>query len=106
VVVQNVDSVPVAFQSDTLDSLGFRGASFLSSPFDDTMYVITFAQIKELGRHRVTLYRVNQEYVDLYDYRTQDSRNLNEPKTNVVNGLGIFTAVNCDSIFFYAKAQQ
>jgi Domain of unknown function (DUF4249) len=101
-VVQNVDSAPVALNQDTLM---FRGSRFLSSPFKDTSYVVSFAQIKMLGRHKITLYRVNQEYVDLYDNRTQSSQNLNEPKTNIMNGLGIFTAVNCDSIFFYAAAE-
>ncbi len=100
VVVENVDSTPVDLQTDTSF---FNGPRFLSRPFKGTNYIISFAQIKQLGRHKVTLYRVNQEYVDLYDYQKQDSRNLNEPKTNVVNGLGIFTAVNCDSVFFYAS---
>jgi len=103
VVVQNVDSAPVALSADTLR---FRGSRFLSSPAKDTDYVITFAQINALGRHRVTLYHVNQEYADLYNRQTQDSRDLVEPATNVVNGLGIFTAVNCDSVFFYAVAGQ
>jgi hypothetical protein len=59
--------------------------------------MITF---KQYGRHRAKIYRVNQEYADLYESREQDSRNLNEPLTNVKNGLGVFTAVTCDSIFF------
>jgi len=48
------------------------------------------------------LYRVNQEYVDLYKSRDQDSRNLNEPLTNIENGLGIFSAFANDSVYFYA----
>jgi hypothetical protein len=103
VVVENVDSTPVDLQTDTFF---FNGPRFLSRPFKGNEYLISFMQIKQLGRHKVTLYRVNQEYVDLYDNRNQDSRNLNEPKTNVVNGLGIFTAVNCDSVFFYASPKQ
>jgi len=51
----------------------------------------------------VQVFRVNQEYVDLFENIDQDSRNLNEPPTNIANGLGIFTAFNSDSIFFEVK---
>ena len=37
-----------------------------------------------LGKHRVKVCRVNQEYADLYQSRNQDSRDLNEPLTNIV----------------------
>jgi len=58
-----------------------------------------------LGKHRVKVYRVNQEYADLYQSRNQDSRDLNEPLTNIVNGLGVFSAFNSDSVFFELKQQ-
>jgi len=50
----------------------------------------------------VSVYRVNQEYADLYEGRRQDSRDLNEPSTNIENGLGVFSAFNSDSTFFEA----
>jgi hypothetical protein len=101
VVIENVDPHPVEIQSDTFK---FQGMRFLSTPFTADFYTVTSMQIKQYGRHKITLYQVNQEYADLYENRTQDSRNLTEPKTNVHNGLGIFTAVNCDSVFFEVKA--
>lgn len=58
--------------------------------------------ITHYGLHRVRVYRVNQEYADLYDTRQQDSRDLNEPLTNIVNGLGIFSAFNSNEIYFTA----
>lgn len=53
------------------------------------------------GTHLVKVYRVNQEYADLYETQEQDSRSLNEPLTNIENGLGIFSAFhsNSDSLF-------
>ena len=45
-----------------------------------------------LGPYAARVYRVNQEYADLYENRTQDSRDLNEPPTNIHGGLGIFSA--------------
>jgi hypothetical protein len=63
-------------------------------------YRITRINVTNLGLHRVNVYRVNQEYADLYRSRNQDSRDLNEPLTNIANGLGVFTAFNSDSVFF------
>jgi len=46
------------------------------------------------GRHRVILYRVNEEYANLYENRNQDSRDLNEPPSNIEGALGVFSAFN------------
>ncbi|MTI30876.1 DUF4249 family protein [Xanthovirga aplysinae] len=71
------------------------------SPLDT--YVIRGMQLTEYGTYRLVLFRVNQEYVDLYESTEQDSRFLNEPASNVENGLGIFTAFNSDTIYFEVK---
>jgi len=59
--------------------------------------------LTQFGTYRVKIYRVNQKYADLYESRNQDSRELNDPNSNIINGLGIFTAFNSDSIFFEIK---
>lgn len=53
------------------------------------------------GRYLVKVYRVNQEYRDLYETQEQDSRNLIEPLSNIENGLEIFSTFhsNVDSLF-------
>lgn len=63
-------------------------------PTIETGYTLTFNQLEVIGRHRAILYRVNKEYADLYENRTQDSRDLNEPPTNLTGGLGVFSAFN------------
>jgi len=73
--------------------------SFRSSPFKGNEYTVNSRSLKKYGKHTVKIYRVNQEYADLYDNRVQDSRNLTEPITNVKGGLGIFTA------FSYAETE-
>jgi len=55
------------------------------------------------GRHRLKLYRVNDEYADLYEGLNQDSRDLNEPPSNIHGALGIFSAFSADSIFFEVR---
>lgn len=96
VTLTNIEENPVAFDFE------FKGqgpVDFVFPPIADNQFNIRLPHITHLGRHRVTVYRVNQEYVDLYESREQDSRDLNEPLTNINNGLGIFTAFNSDSTF-------
>ncbi len=80
-------------------------AIFVSSPVAGDRFPIGWINITHYGRYLVTVYRLNQEYADMYLTRNQDTRDLNEPLTNVENGLGIFTALNSSEIFFYVKPE-
>jgi hypothetical protein len=73
---------------------------FISAPTQDDSAVLGPSSVHYLGRQRVRLYRVPPEYAALYHSREQDSRDLNEPATNVHGGLGIFSAFAGDSAFF------
>jgi len=95
-VIDNVDSNPVAISSN----FPARPNRFISQPTRRDSAFVNFANITHTGRHRVRIYRVNQEYADLYESRQQDTRDLNEPLTNIQNGLGVFSAFNSDSVFF------
>ena len=94
-VVENVEENP-----DSIDSFGgFRGGPgglrrFMSTPTSQNEYRIQRFSLSYYGKHTVRIYRVNQEYADLYGSRLQDSRDLNEPLTNIENGLGVFSAFN------------
>lgn len=99
VVVENVDENPVEVESQ----FGRGPSRFISRPMTTGEYTVNGMMLTHLGRHRVKVYRVNQEYADLYQSRNQDSRDLNEPLTNIVNGLGVFSAFNSDSVFFDLK---
>lgn len=99
---------PVASEPDSIFPTGFpqEGIDFLSSfKFApqaleiDTFSIIGIA-LENYGRHRAKVYRVNQEYADLFDNPDQDSRDLSVPPSNVVNGFGIFSAFAADSVFF------
>jgi len=54
----------------------------------------------QYGTHKVTIYHVNEEYALLYETSTQDSRDLNEPYTNINNGLGIFSGFASQEVYF------
>ena len=63
-----------------------------SAPTEENFHAIGLQQLEHLGRHRAIVYRVNQEYTDLYNNRVQDSRDLNKPPSNIRGGLGVFSA--------------
>lgn len=99
---------PVSSELDSIFPTGFpqEGIDFLSSfKFApqaleiDTFSIIGIA-FENYGQHRAKVYRVNQEYADLFDNPEQDSRDLSVPPSNVVNGFGIFSAFAADSVFF------
>ena len=72
----------------------------ITEPRTDDYHFINMMALRDLGRHVATVYRVNSEYARLYENRTQDSRDLNEPPSNIVGGLGVFSAFNSDSVVF------
>ncbi|MBW4888935.1 DUF4249 domain-containing protein [Mucilaginibacter sp. HMF5004] len=51
-----------------------------------------------LGNYNVLLYHINKEYSDALNSSGGTSLNLTNPATNVVNGLGIFTAMRADTV--------
>ncbi len=76
--------------------IGERAGRFRirSAPTEEGFHTINLPQLEYLGPHRAIVYRVNKEYADLYDNRVQDSRDLNEPPSNIRGGLGVFSAFN------------
>jgi len=66
------------------------------------VYYITTTDFAYYGDYQVTLLSVNQEYINLLNSNTSgsNSQNLLNIPTNVVNGLGIFTALQADTLNF------
>jgi len=95
VVIESIDPNRQLIRPDTLFT-----RRFVSEPTNQAVYRINDNTILYTGRHVLRLYHVNKEYADLFRSRVQDSRALNEPLTNVNNGLGIFSAFASDSLFF------
>ena len=53
----------------------------------------------------MTLYKINDDYVRLFESEVQDGTELNEPPSNIVNAFGIFTAFASDTISFQIVRQ-
>jgi len=98
VTLENLETDPEPINVTSSDRPAFN-VRFISMPVTSGQYRVTRQSVSYFGRYMVRVYRVNQEYADLYLSRSQDSRDLNEPLTNISGGLGVFTAFNCDSVF-------
>jgi hypothetical protein len=97
VVVENLEMDPAPIFEDLPAGNPKR---FISSPAPTSEYKINLFTVTHFGSHRAIVYKVNQEYADLYESREQDSRNLNEPLTNITNALGVFSAFASDTVYF------
>ncbi len=100
VVIESIDSTRQPLRGD---SLFIR--RFVSQPANQGSYRINNNSILYTGKHILRVYHINKEYADLYRSREQDSRALNEPLTNVRNGLGIFSAFASDSLYFFVALE-
>ncbi len=98
-VVESVDEmIDPIFPQQVIDALErFR---FVSEPTEEDNLTFLAGSLVSFGRYAVRVYHINDEYADLYDNRAQDSRDLNEPPSNVNNALGVFSAFNSQIVFF------
>lgn len=101
VVVDNVEADPTPFAESPFGG-GFA-RRFVQPPTAGDSALVGARSLSWFGRHRVRLYRVNEEYADLYEGLNQDSRDLNEPPSNVRGALGVFSAFSADSAFFEVR---
>jgi hypothetical protein len=82
-----------------------RSFSYISAPTKNTNFQIPGLSLESYGTYRAKVYRVNEEYANLYNNQIQDSRDLNAPPSNINNALGIFSAFASDSVFFEVVKQ-
>lgn len=104
ILVENLEATLTPVDDRFGDFLG-RFRSFRSSPRDSDNYVIRRLDVTYLGEHEVRVYKVNQEYADLFEFGQQDSRNLNEPASNIENGLGVFAGFSSDVVHFAVRTK-
>lgn len=107
--IQNIESNPYSIMPDPPDDMPFKHPNFVfqmdTEPTNGTFYEINSRELTHFGTHQIIVYGVNQEYVSLYNSIDQDSRELNEPYTNVSNGLGIFTAFSSDTLYLEVEME-
>jgi len=70
--MESIDPNRQPFRPDTIPS--FVNMRVVTQPTTDDHYRAFEQDINFTGKHKIVLHRVNQEYVDLYKWREQDSR--------------------------------
>ena len=102
-VIENVESNPEPIDLNNILPFNFE---FVSTPTQDNLFtMIPFIHYTQFGTHRIIVYRVNEEYALLYETIEQDSRDLNEPFTNITNGEGIFSGFASDTVYLEINKQ-
>jgi Domain of unknown function (DUF4249) len=96
VTLENVEVAPTAIDFGLPERFRGRRRLVFAPTAADSM-PINALSLPFLGRYKVNVWRVNDEYAALYNTLQQDSRDLNEPFTNITGGLGIFTAFAADT---------
>lgn len=109
VTFESTDAVPVAI--DLGLPPGFGGAigmlrrRFISAPTAADSLSVNALSLSYYGNYTVRVWRVNEEYAQLYATLQQDSRDLNEPATNIHGGLGVFSAFAADTTLMVVVKQ-
>ncbi len=101
VVIDNLESNPEILP--TTEIFSRFAARIVQQPTAADSTVVRILTLTHYGQHRLKLYRVNDEYADLYEGLEQDSRDLNEPPSNIHGALGVFSAFSADSAFFRVR---
>lgn len=97
-VAENTTADPELVR-DTLSG-SFRPAfKFRNQPAIESGTQLRSQSFEYFGRYRLILYHLQPEYATLYENSSNSSQNLTTPVTNVVNGFGIFTGMNTDTLF-------
>ncbi|MDP4282502.1 MAG: DUF4249 family protein [Bacteroidota bacterium] len=93
--VECMDSIKVPIFKDSIPDNDILS----SQPMIGTEIYIQPMSIRYFGKNRIVLYHINPEYSTFFMQQNSTSQDYQEPPTNVVNGLGIFTGINTDTLY-------
>ncbi len=79
---------------------------FRKSPTTASGVRMMSQEFEYFGTHRLILFHVLPDYASLYDENSTSSQNLTNPSTSIINGYGIFTGLNADTLYLEVKEQK
>jgi Domain of unknown function (DUF4249) len=94
IIVECTETDPTLINSST----DMPTRAFRSQPGQGASYSLDSRQFIYYGTHRLILFRLNTEYAALYEQIGTSSLDIQAPPSNVINGLGIFTGINSDTL--------
>ena len=104
IVIKNIESNPEYVNENVAAAILENGGDtrfiLITEPKISDFYAIdTRRELTQYGTHQIIVFRVNPEYAALYKSSGNSSLSLEQPPTNVENGLGIFTGVSSDTLY-------
>lgn len=75
------------------------GNIFKKTPTTASSEELRSLEFQYFGLHRIILYHVLPDYASLYDENSTSSQNITNPSSSIVNGYGIFTGLNSDTLY-------
>ncbi|NOW93822.1 DUF4249 family protein [Mucilaginibacter sp. SG564] len=102
-VFDNIEKTTLPLRAGIISNSG--SYQFIMQADRKSVYFVESDSFPYYGNFQVVLLSVNQEYADLLKSNTlgSNSQNLLNTPTNVVNGIGIFTAFQSDTLSFILR---
>ncbi len=97
--LESTEAAPVRIDLNLPIPIG-GGRRFIFPPTAADSARVNVFSLTYYGKYIARVWRVNEEYAQLYATLQQDSRDLNEPISNVHGGLGVFSAFSADTATF------
>jgi hypothetical protein len=88
--------------TDDMPSMGIFGRRMMQ-PFKGNTYRTTSRQFRSVGSHWIYVYRVDKDYVDLYERIS--SSDLANPGSAIQNAFGIFTSLSVARVRLIAYSE-
>jgi hypothetical protein len=104
IVIENIEET-----LDPVRDFGDDGAPegrFRKTPTTSAGIQMMPQEFQYFGKHRIILFHVLPDYASLYDETTTSSQNLTNPSTSIMNGYGIFTGLNTDTLYLFVDEQK
>lgn len=97
VVIENMETTLVPIRD--FGTATPPGNRFRKAPTRLSGVEIRPMEFQYFGKHRLILYHVLPDYASLFSENQTSSQNLTNPSTSIINGYGIFTALNADTLY-------
>ncbi len=98
IVVENIEDSPTLIE-DINDDEDRPQPVFRNTPTQNDNQDLNARMFSYYGTHQIILFKLNPEYAALYEQLSSSSLDITAPPTNIVNGLGIFTGINSDTLY-------
>lgn len=97
VLIQYLESTPDYINYNTADMDVSTTQSI--EPMSSSGTMLGMRNLYFFGSYRIVLFKVNKDFVDLYQQTSANSNNITNPVTTINNGFGVFTGMASDTVF-------